>query len=98
MSFEATWPALASIWLVLLLEAAACSGSRSLVASAHTAALGPAAGLAVLEVVGVDAVVPWVTAGDAVVLVVWDFDELPQAATDRTTINANSNAMSRYRT
>ena len=98
MSFEAAWPAWAMIWLVLLVEAAACSGSRSLVASAHTAALGPPAEVAVPCGAGVDAVVPWVTAGDAAVLVVWDFDELPQAATDRTTINVNSNAMSRYRT
>lgn len=45
-----------------------------------------------------------VVVGEAVVvvavalLVVWDFDELPQAATDATTIKVNGNATNRLRT
>lgn len=63
---------------------------------AHTAALVPAAGVllvpGVLVVAGADGVELWVTAGDADVLVVLDFDEPPQAASDRTTVNVNSTA------
>jgi hypothetical protein len=73
-----------------------------LMASEHTAALVPAAGVVVvvgvLVVAGVDAVELWVTAGDADVLVVLDFDEPPQAASDRTSVNVNGTATNRYRT
>lgn len=102
MSLGTTWPACETIWLGLFAVAAACSGRRSLMASAHTAALVPAAGVVVvvgvLVVVGADAVELWVTAGDGDVLVVLDFDEPPQAASDRTTVNVNGNATKRYRT
>lgn len=112
MSFGAAWPACAAIWFGLFDAAAACSSRRSLTAWAQTAAVGLAAGAAVLWVVAADAVLG-VVAADAVlgavaadavlrvvaadaVPVVLDFDE-PQAATDTTTVDVNRNRASWYR-
>jgi hypothetical protein len=64
----------------------------------HTAALVPAAAvLVVLVAAGVDAVELWVTAGDAAVLVVFDLDEPPQAASETTAVNISGTATKRYR-
>jgi hypothetical protein len=96
MSLGAAWPARATISLVLLAAAAACSGWRSLMAWAHTAAWGPEAD----EVVGVaaDEVVVGAAAGVDDEFVVFDFDELPQAATATRAIEVNSSARLRFST